>query len=88
MGTNVDRKYRKVLAPVFILLMFALIWKKAGIFFEMNDDKLIMEILSGVQTGGPDAHAEFINYFLALPISLLYRISKGVPWYGLCLIFF
>lgn len=81
-------RYRKMLAPVVVLLLFAFFWKKAGIFFEMNDDKLITEILSGVQTGGPDAHAEFINYFLALPISMLYRISKGVPWYGLCLIFF
>lgn len=86
MGTDLNRRYQKILAPVVILLIIFFVWKKTGIFFETNDDKYITEILSGVHTGEPDAHAEFINYFLALPISLLYRISNGAPWYGLFLI--
>lgn len=87
MGTNLNRRYQKILAPVVILLIIVFVWKKTGIFFESNDDKLITEILSGVQTGTPDAHVGYVSYLLTLPISLLYRITNKVPWYGLFLIF-
>lgn len=87
MSTNLNRRYQKVLAPVFILLMIVFVWKKTGIFFELNDDKFITEILSGVQTGTPNAHVGYVSYPLTLPISLLYHVTNKVPWYGLFLIF-
>lgn len=73
----------KIFASVFLALLFVVVvWKKAGIYFETNDDKFITEILSGTLSGKPDAHAIHINYLLAWPLSLLYRISTDIPWYG------
>ncbi len=58
------------------------VYQKAGICFETNDDRFLAEILSGVLSAKPDAHAVFINYLLALPLSALYRLTAAVPWYG------
>lgn len=86
-GTDLNRRKQKFLAPAVILLIFLVIWKKTGIFFETNDDKYITEILSGAYTGTPNAHVGHISYLLSLPISLLYRVTNKVPWYGFFLIF-
>lgn len=64
-----------------LLYLFA-VWKTAGFYFETNDDKVIAEILSGTLTGSPEAHTVQSNYLLSYPLSLLYRISVGIPWYG------
>lgn len=87
MGTDRNRRYQKILASVVILLIFFFVWKKTGIFFETNDDKFITEILSGAYTGTPNAHVGYVSYPLTLPISLLYRVTNKLPWYGLFLIF-
>lgn len=52
------------------------------IFFEINDDRYITEILSGVITLKPDAHTVYINYLLSLVLACLYSITKAIPWYG------
>lgn len=64
-----------------LLYLFA-VWKTAGFYFETNDDKVIAEILSGTLTGSPEAHTVFLNYLLSYPLSLLYRLSVRVSWYG------
>ncbi len=64
----------------FVLIGFVLY--KTGCCFETNDDRYITSILSGVITGSPDAHAIYVNYLLTFPLSLLYRITAKVPWYG------
>ncbi len=37
-------RYRKMLAPVVVLLLFAFFWKKAGIFFEIQENKKIVDM--------------------------------------------
>lgn len=56
--------------------------KIAGIFFETNDDKLITEILTGTLAGEPVVHTFYLNYLLSYSLSILYKISIHVPWYG------
>lgn len=73
-----------IAAGVVMLLAVAL---KAGIYFQTNDDRIISEVLSGAAGSSPDAHVVYVNYLLALPLSLLYRITGTVPWYGLFLFF-
>lgn len=68
------------------LIFFA--WRRTGLYFETNDDVTIASILSGVITGEPDAHVVYVNYLLSLPLSLLYRFTAGVPWYGGMLVLF
>lgn len=77
------RKITKVLlaAGIFILWLFA-VQKTAGICFELNDDRCIGEILSGTMTGEPEARTVYMNWLLGLPLSMLYRVTVRVPWYG------
>lgn len=59
-----------------------------GIYFQTNDDKCITEILAGTFAEGPDAHTVYVNYLLSLPLSLLYRVTARIPWYGGTLLLF
>lgn len=64
-----------------LLYLFA-VSKMTGLCFETNDDRVITEILSGTLTGEPDGHTVQSNYLLSYPLSVLYRVSVRVPWYG------
>lgn len=85
---NDIRRFKKksILALIIASLMVLLIWHKTGIYFETNDDKCITEILCGRMTGAPDVHTVYVSSLLALPLSLLYRLTGKIPWYGMFLI--
>ena len=53
--------------------------------FDLNDDVLIRDILSGVYTGGPEALTAQLLWPLAALLSGLYRLLPGVPVFGLFL---
>ena len=55
------------------------------LFYDMNDDVSMKNILSGIYTGTPQAHDIQMLYPLSLLISIFYRILPTVPWYGLFL---
>ena len=59
-----------------------------GIYFSTNDDRFMGELLSGAITGSFDTHLVYVNYLLALPLSLLYRITTDVSWFGILLVLF
>ncbi len=54
-------------------------------YFDLNDDILMKNILSGVYTGTPDGHNIYMLWPLGALISLCYRIAGSLPWYGLFL---
>ena len=54
-------------------------------YFDLNDDCLIKDILSGSYTGTPEAHNIQMLYPIGALISLFYRIVRGVSWYGIFL---
>lgn len=85
-------KSRSILLPAFAfglaLLYILAVRRKAGIYFDTNDDRILTEILAGVISDRPDAHTVYMNSLLALPLSGLYRITRNIPWYGGCLILF
>ena len=90
-----DKKTRKRerVCRVFVSLsvsaaLLAIVWCRTCIYFETNDDRYIASILSGAVTGSPDAHVIYMNYLLSLPLSLLYRFTVEVPWYGGMLVLF
>ena len=80
------KKHLIFIALIPTLLWFLFIYYKTGILFETNDDRYISEILSGVLTGNPEAHTSYVNYLLCLPLTLLYRITGAVSWYGIMLL--
>lgn len=52
-------------------------------YYDLNDDILIKDILSGAYTGSPDGHNIQMLYPLAWFFKLLYSINHDVPWFGM-----
>lgn len=51
-------------------------------YFDMNDDTMMRDIMSGVYSGTPDGHNMQTLYPLGALIALCYRICGSFPWYG------
>ena len=83
-----DKKIRIPMAFCMAAAWIFFIHRYVGIFFETNDDRLISEIFSGAMTGTPEAHAYYVDYILGFILSLLYRMTTAVPWYGGMLVLF
>lgn len=86
MGSDAIRgKKVKNLIGVFVTFLAAYILM--GIYFDfyldLNDDVLISDIISGIYTGAPQAHCIQMLYPLSWLLSLLYKISTALPWYGI-----
>ncbi len=82
-----NKTLKHLLAFVFSIAYILVVYFVAGIFFSTNDDRFMGELLSGSITGNPETHLVYVNYLLSLPLSLLYRVSTHVSWFGLLLIF-
>ncbi len=55
-------------------------------FFDLNDDVLMKDILSGAFTGFPEGHNIQMLYPISLILSAFYRIVRSADWYGIYLI--
>lgn len=51
-------------------------------YFDMNDDTMMRDIMSGVYSGTPDGHNMQTLYPLGAFLALCYRICGTFPWYG------
>ena len=51
-------------------------------YYDMNDDTMMREIMSGAYSGTPDGHNMQTLYPLGALIALCYRIYGSFPWYG------
>ena len=73
-------------AVAFLVMLFNAIG--GDYFFDLNDDVLMKDILSGAYTGVPEGHNIQMLYPISALISVLYRISGVLDWYGifLCLL--
>lgn len=82
-------KCRPQLNTVFSLAMVAFLFLalilRFDFYYDLNDDVLIKDIVSGAYTGIPDAHSIQMLYPLSLLISLLYRMIPVFPWQGMFL---
>lgn len=54
-------------------------------YYDLNDDTMMHDIMSGVYSGTPDGHNMQTLYPLGALIALGYRLCRRVPWYGLFL---
>lgn len=75
------------IAGIVLMLLPAVILPLTGtkIVFYNNDDLYLQELVSGVMTGTPESHLNYIGYLTGLVLSNLYKILPAVPWYGLWL---
>ena len=81
---------RTSLVNILLALCIALItWGIAAIgfdfFYDLNDDVLIKDILSGAYTGTPSGYNNQMMYPISVLIAGLYRLIPSVPWYGIML---
>lgn len=53
-------------------------------YYDLNDDVLIKDILSGTHTGAPEGRNIQMLYPVGFLISALYRFLPALPWYGIC----
>lgn len=84
---RINQKRRNCLLPLLVILVVFLV---SGLcfdfYYDLNDDVMIKDILSGALTGFSDGHTNQLLYPLGWVISLGYRIFPGLPVYGLFLL--
>lgn len=77
------KKRENWLIPGFCcLLLFLGIGMAWDYYFDLNDDVLIRDILSGVYTGEPEALTAQLLWPLSALLAGLYRVFPGVPVFG------
>lgn len=79
---HVSRKFDVVIALVGMLLLTAFIGFCYDYYYNMNDDVLIKDILSGVYTGSPSGYNIQMLYPIGALISFFYHVWPHLPWYG------
>lgn len=72
-------------ALIFIVVNVILMGICFDFYYDLNDDTMMHDIMSGVYSGTPDGHNMQTLYPLGALIALCYRLCRGVPWYGLFL---
>lgn len=82
-------KTRKIDNFIVTALLVACTMLIAGLigdyYYDLNDDVLIKDILSGSYTGVPEGNNIQMLYPIGAFISLLYRLIRPLPWYGIFL---
>ena len=74
-----------IASAVLTLLVLALVAFLGDFYFDLNDDVLMKDILSGAYTGVPEGHNIQMLYPISAFISLFYRVYRGLDWYGIFL---
>ena len=72
-------------ALIFIVVNVILMGVCFDFYYDLNDDTMMHDIMSGIYSGTPDGHNMQTLYPLGALIALCYRLCRSVPWYGLFL---
>ena len=84
---RINQNLRNRILPLIVIPVIFLV---AGLcfdyYYDLNDDVVIKDILSGAFSGQPDGHTNQILYPLGWLISLVYRFMPQLPVYGLFLL--
>lgn len=80
------RKYENgILAGFTVICNVILLGICFDVYYDLNDDMMMKDIMAGVYSGVPDGHNMQTLYVLGGLISLCYRLCRTIPWYGLFL---
>ncbi len=74
-----------MLALLLIVVLFLPVALRFDFYYDLNDDVLIKDILSGVYAGHPSGHTMQLLYPLGFLLSLLYR-GLSIPVFGIFLL--
>ena len=83
---STQEKIHNVLCALLVVLgVFALSAYFFDFYYDLNDDMVIKDILSGAYSGAPNGRTNQILYPLGLIISFGYRLFSHMPIWGLFL---
>ena len=83
---STQEKIHNVLCALLVVLgVFALSAYFFDFYYDLNDDMVIKDILSGAYSGAPNGRTNQILYPLGLMISFGYRLFSHMPIWGLFL---
>lgn len=85
LGKYLEKHSDKLLTILLLGFLMVLVSFSFDYYYELNDDVLIKDILSGEYTGTPEGHNIQLLWPLSALISLFYRMARPIPWYGLFL---
>lgn len=72
-----------VCAIAFCTFAYWVLRRCFNFYYELNDDVLIKDILSGIYTGSPEAHNMQMLYPISWLLKSLYSINSSIPWMGI-----
>ncbi len=81
------KKHENYILALFVVALNVLlmgIW--FDFYYDLNDDTMMLDIMSGAYSGTPDGHNMQTLYPLGALIAFCYRICDKIPWYGLFLL--
>ena len=81
----VSKRQNFIISVVFLLIPMIALACRFDYYYDLNDDVQMKEILSGNYTGVPESNNIQMLWLVSAAISLLYRIVRIVPWYGIFL---
>ena len=82
---RLKQKENSILAALLVLILCAIIGIRYDYYYDLNDDVVMKDILSGVYTGSPEGRNIQMLYPLGGAIALAYRLLPGIPVYGIFL---
>ncbi|MBR5579552.1 MAG: hypothetical protein IKW28_11260 [Lachnospiraceae bacterium] len=80
-----DKVYNSILAAGLLVYLFANLSGAFDFYFDINDDLVIRDILSGRYTGTPDGHTNQLLYPLGAFLAFCYKIFPASPVYSIFL---
>ncbi|MCM1122526.1 MAG: hypothetical protein NC416_08085 [Eubacterium sp.] len=84
-GSGFKKYENYILTFVIMALNIAVMGICFDFYYDLNDDTMMKDIMSGVYSGMPDGHNMQTLYPLGALIALGYRLCRTIPWYGLFL---
>ena len=82
---KLKKRENKWLALAFSVSFFVLLSSRLDFYYDLNDDVLLKDILSGSYTGEPESRNIYMRFPLSWFLSVLYRLIPAVPWFGVFL---
>lgn len=80
---NSNNKKDYIIAGFFLILLGLFVAIRFDYYYDLNDDMLMKDIISGSYTGEPNGHNIQMLFPISWFLSLFYQIVRQTSWYGL-----
>ena len=81
-----EDKNDSILSLIITLAIFMIAFIKYDLYYELNDDTTIRNILSGVYSGTQSSLNNQMLYPISIALTFLYKIAAGIEWFDIMLI--